>query len=422
MRLFSRKKEPLEPLLTTIHQSTKVLLDEKPGISRKGQTRYPVFTPGDFGPSQRNRISLYRFLAREIPVVQACIATWVRMSAAPTHFTLRESVPVSVESSARDRLDQLCARLNSGDPGGSGSLASFLPQLFLGLYRDGAFAGYLKVTDDGEVESFRPVDAGAIVLDTAGNKQRLFFEIDDKLIPLDSPDFYYLPLNADSTRPLGSSILQTIPFVSYIQQQLVDDMRRTSHNAGYHRLHVKVTPPERVSGESDRAYIDRINSYFDSTVSMIRSCKIDENPVTWDNVAIDHIGPENVRAVTNSWFMNHRAMVEEICAGTNLAPFMLGYSYGATSTWSSFKFDLVMRQVRSVQAQVASFLEWIGNIELALAGIPTRCQFAFDNTYAYQAADASSIKAREVEGLLKLFESGLIDESTARQKALQLLS
>jgi hypothetical protein len=120
--------------------------------------------------------------------------------------------------------------------------------------------------------------------------------------------------------------------------------------------------------------------------------------------------------------MNHRAMVEEICAGTNLAPFMLGYSYGATSTWSSFKFDLAMRQVRSVQAEAATFLEWIGNIELTLAGIPATCSFHFDNTYAYQATDASAIRAREVDGLLRLFESGLIDEATARQKAQQLLS
>ena len=48
------------------------------------------------------------------------------------------------------------------------------------------------------------------------------------------------------------------------------------------------------------------------TVSMIKTCEVDENPVTWDNVEIATIGPENVRTVTNSWFLNHRAMIEEI--------------------------------------------------------------------------------------------------------------
>ncbi|NOY89316.1 MAG: hypothetical protein GXO93_08020, partial [FCB group bacterium] len=233
--------------------------------------------------------------------------------------------------------------------------------------------------------------------------------------------FYFLPFNSDSSKPLGSSILHTVPFVAYIEQQLVDDMRRTSHNTGYNRMHVKVTPPERIAGEAENAYIERINSYFDATVSMIKSCALDENPVTWDNIDIKHIGPENVRTVTNSWFMHHRAMVEEICAGTNLAPFLLGYSYGATSTWASFKFDMVMRQVKSVQAEVASFLEWMGNIELALGGFKEKCVFEFDNTFAYRAGEKVSVQSQQVENILKLYQSGLLDEKTARRKVEALI-
>ena len=176
-----------------------------------------------------------------------------------------------------------------------------------------------------------------------------------------------------------------------------------------------------MAGESDTAYVDRINGYFDSTVSMIKSCDIDDNPVTWDNVAIDHIGPENVRSVTNSWFFNHRAMIEDICAGTNLSPFLLGYSYGATTTWSAFKFDIVMRQVKSVQAEVSHFLEWIGNIDLALAGFDAKSRFVFDNTFAYQAADKAAIESSRVDNILKLYNAGLVDEEAAREKAGELI-
>jgi hypothetical protein len=243
----------------------------------------------------------------------------------------------------------------------------------------------------------------------------------DGALDLDRPDFYYVPLNGDISKPLGRSILQAVPFVAFIEQQLVDDMRRSSHNSGYHRLHVKVTPPERISGESDQAYVDRVNSYFDSTVSMIKSCEIDENPVTWDNIAIEHIGPDNVRTVTNSWFINHRSMIEEICAGTNLAPFLLGYSYGATTSWSSFKFDLVMRQVKSVQAQMASFLEWVGNIDLVLGGYDLSCHWQFDNTFAYQATERAQIESARVDDILKLYNAGLIDKQTARTRVGELL-
>jgi hypothetical protein len=138
-------------------------------------------------------------------------------------------------------------------------------------------------------------------------------------------------------------------------------------------------------------------------------------------VTIDYIGPEQARGVTNSWFINHRALIEDICAGTNLAPFLLGYSYGATTTWSNFKFDIVMRQVRSVQMQFAHFLEWVGNIELALAGFDSTCRFEFDNTFAYQAADSIGIESKRVDNLLRLFQAGLVDETTARERACRLI-
>jgi hypothetical protein len=198
-------------------------------------------------------------------------------------------------------------------------------------------------------------------------------------------------------------------------------MYRSHHNSGYSRIHVKITPPERLAGEADNAYTERINRYFDATVDMIKSCDVDENPVTWDNVAIEYIGPSETRSVTNSWFINHRAMVEEICAGTNLAPFLLGYSYGATSTWSGFKFDIVMRQVRSVQAQAANLLERIANIDLALAGLGVKCRFSFDNTMTYQASEQTAVESRRVENLLKLYQAGLIAEATAKERAESLI-
>jgi hypothetical protein len=230
-----------------------------------------------------------------------------------------------------------------------------------------------------------------------------------------------VPFNGGIAQPFGRSILQAVPFVSYVEQQLVDDMRRSSHNSGFHRLHVRITPPERMGGESDAAYTDRINGYFDATVRMIKTLEVDDNPVTWDNVEIGHVTPERSRDVTNSWFMSHRAMIEEICAGTHLAPYLLGYSYGATTTWSGFKFDVVMRQVRSVQAEVARFLEWIAGVDLALAGISARCRYEFDNSFAYQAKENLEVESGRVDNVLKLYQAGLIDKDQAREKIWNLL-
>ena len=359
----------------------------------------------------RFKYQLYQFLAEKIPAVHACLETWVRLSSAPGEFQ-------TTSAKGNQVLQQLSEKLYWNALGQNGSIGSFISELFHAYYRDGLYSGFILLNKNHEsVDGFFPISASDIEKD---EKNRFYINHNDSKIFLDKNDFYALPYNADKKNILGRSILQTIPFVSYIEQQLVDDMRRTSHNSGFHRLHVQITPPERMSGEGDSAFVDRVNSYFDSTVSMIKSCDIDENPVTWDNVKINHVGPENVKSVTNSWFMNHRAMIEEICAGTNLAPFLLGYSFGATTTWASFKFDIVMRSVRSVQTEVASFLEWLGNIELALHGLNERCRFIFDNTFAYQASEKSTVRAQEIDSIIKLVNAGLLEKELAQTEVEKL--
>jgi hypothetical protein len=399
---------------------------QKPSLTTDSLNRMLALSRDDL-QSGRYRRQLYRFLADQIPIISSCIWTWARLSSAPGKFVILspDGQPTTDnENSSRPlrRLDQLSERILKVTNGHRMGVATMLPDLFSSLYRDGIFGGFLTILPDGSgVDQFVPVDAIHLRGEQTSQGPRLLYDNGEVTLPLDRADFKYVALTNTISEPFGRSILHPIPFIAYIEQQLIRDLQRAQHNAGYSRLHVKITPPERMAGESDNAYTERINRYFDSTVSMIRECEVDDNPVTWDNVTIDYIGPETARGVTNSWFINHRALIEDICAGTNLAPFLLGYSYGATTTWSDFKFDIVMRQVRSVQAQVASFLEWIGNIELALAGIDCKCRFEFDNSFAYQAADQIGIESKRVDNLLRLFQAGLIEESVARERACRMI-
>ena len=362
------------------------------------------------------RTPLYRFLTDNVPVINSCIWTWARLSAAPGKFVFDSDANLSNTKIINNRLNDLMGRLYKTSTGRTPGEGSFLVDLFTSLYRDGIFGGFITVKKDGSgVDRFIPIDTAMIRVEIVDGQEKLFYEMDDHRISLDRPDFYYVGLSGGVNEPMGRSILKAIPMVSYIEQQLVSDMSRTSHNSGYHRIHVKVTPPERMSGESDSAYLNRINDYFDSTVKMIRSCDIDENPVTWDNVVVDYIGPGDSKSVSNSWFHNHRSMVEEVCAGTGLAPFLLGYSYGATTTWSGFKFDVVMRQVRTVQAEVTNFLEWVAGIDLALGGYDMKCRFQFDNSFTYQASEKASIESSRIDNIIKLYNAGLIEKETAMQ-------
>jgi len=368
------------------------------------------------------RIGLYRFLRDTIPILNSCIWTWSRLSSAPGRFEITGSATESMRLKALEYLDQMSLRAYPHRFQKMAGIESFLPLLFNALFTDGAFAGFLMIAPDmSGVDHFQPIDPVDISLSQSGRGDSLVFRTEKGEIKLESDDFYYLGLNSDTGSGLGRSILGSVPFVSYIEQQLVDDMRLATHNAGYHRLHVQITPPEKMSGESDDAFIERVNEYFDETVSMIRGCRPEDNPVTWDNVKIDYVGPKNMQGVTHSWFLNHRAMVEEICSGTNLAPFMLGYSYGTTHNWAQFKYDLVMRQVISVQRQTARFLEWMGNIELALKGLDCRCNYHFDNAISYLAPDRADIEKGQIDNLLKLYAAGLISKEDAASKAGDLI-
>ncbi len=364
------------------------------------------------------RIGLYRFLRDTIPVLNSCIWTWSRLSSAPGGYEIIDSVSNQMRAGAIVCLDNMCLRAYPHHFQKTAGIESFMPLLFNALFTDGAFAGFLLIAPDmSGIDHFQPIDPSDITLSDQIGEGVLVYQTDKGEVRLDSEDFYYLGLNSDTGSGLGRSMLGAIPFVAYIEQQLVDDMRLATHNAGYHRLHVQIAPPEKMSGESDDAYAERVNEYFDETVSMIRDCRPEDNPVTWDNIKIDYVGPRNMQGATHSWFLNHRAMVEEICAGTNLSPFMLGYSYGTTHNWAQFKYDLVMRQVISVQRQTARFMEWMGNIELALKGFACRCRYRFDNTISYLASDRADIDKSRIDNLLRLYAAGLITKDDAVAKA-----
>ncbi|HWR81782.1 MAG TPA: hypothetical protein VN285_00615 [Candidatus Deferrimicrobium sp.] len=229
----------------------------------------------------RYRILLYRFLTDNVPIINACVWTWARLSAAPGSFRVAEGTDERLKEKAERRLAELSQRLYRTPTGHPVWLVTLLTELFSGLYRDGVFAGFVTVLKDGSgIDQFVSVDVANLRYETDHGQPRLVLDHDKGSLDLGRGDFYYIPFNGSLTEPLGRSILKAVPFVSFVEQQLVDDMRRSSHNSGYHRLHVKITPPERTAGESDSAYIDRINGYFDATVSMIKSCEVDDNPVT----------------------------------------------------------------------------------------------------------------------------------------------
>jgi len=405
----------------------KVRYKSKP-VEMIGSGRVPhahtlVFT-GQEWRENRFRVKLYRFMGESIPLISTVIWTWSRLAAAPGVFGLYRDNKQIESPEAAATLAELFTRVLRANFGHSGTQDDLLHPFFQSLFLDGAVVGLLDVEKDlSGVADFRFFDLAKteIKISPSGQIQAVVSSENGEET-FSGPNLFFYALNADLANPYGRSILKAVPFVSYVQQQLVDDMRRTTHNAGYHRLHVRIKPPERREGETDEAYVVRANDYFDSSVSMIRDIEPEDNPVTWDDVAIEYVGPQNQGGTrVSNWYLNHRSMIEEICSGTHLAPFLLGYSYSATTNWAQFKYDLVMRQVQSVQRAAVSFLDWLANIELSLRGYALTAKWQFDNSMSALAKERADVKRTEAGYLVDLYNAGLIDKNTAAEKAAKLL-
>jgi hypothetical protein len=193
-------------------------------------------------------------------------------------------------------------------------------------------------------------------------------------------------------------------------------VQKAMHNAGYHRMHVTLKPPVQGPAESDIDYTSRANSYFDATVRALRDFEVDDNPITWDDVTITHIGPSGDIASSRNWYLNHRSMVEDVVAGCHLAPFMLGYAYGGTQTWAKFKYEMVGRQIATLQRAASRFCEWIAGIELALAGVTTEVRHVFDNRLEFDRRERYETDRALTDLVLRQFEAGLITLDDARQR------
>ncbi len=361
------------------------------------------------------KIKLYRLLRDNIPAINSAIWTWTRLSSAPSSYKLKGTDDPDTLSFATKIISDLDRRIYQHSFHKFGGIEALLTQFFYSLFTDGAVCGELVLDpSQNRLDKFYFIDPSTTKFKLTGSSFELYQEIDGEMIKLNQNSTYYYGLDSDPEDPCGRSILSSIPFVSRVEQRLLSDMQKSMHNAGYHRLHVKLKPPERLPSESNEAYIDRANRYFEDTVGMMRKISVEDNPITWNDVQIDYIGPQGSYAATTSWYINHKALIEEICAGVHLDPFILGYSYGAPYSWAQIKYEMIQRNIISIQASAKRFMEWIHNLELALQGLDLEYEHHFDNRKTFGLLEQRQAEKIALENIILKKNAGLITEEEAR--------
>ena len=312
-----------------------------------------------------NRGDFYRYLRDSIPIVSAAVWTWRRLCATPQTLIIEGSE--KEVSEAWGIIEALEKRIHPNRFLRDKGVNRLCEDFFLEMFTTGAYAGLIVPFADGSgIDYFHQLDASIIHWEE-GDRLKPYIENErgDKVY-LPSDTFYFSALGTDIKNPGGIEPLASIPFVVAIEQMMLEDMARSSHNAGNPRLNVRITPPARFDSEGDAEYIERVNSYFDETVNQFHRLEPDENLFTWSDVEIKVVGAEPGRSYV--WKLNREMVVEDVVTGLKLFPWVLGRSHGATKNWVQAQFNILMQIVDSVQEAGVGFTDWLRTTELRMAG------------------------------------------------------
>jgi len=368
--------------------------------------------PAGSGYCRQDRLNLYRFLAENIPILNGSIWLWTRLCSAPVEFKFSQLSKISGEKLVNN-IDTVLAPFSYQKSGG---IETMVNMFFRSLFIDGCFGGEVILNRQGTaIADFVPCDNRLLSFKNTSTGWQIFHEADGKRVLVDPGSFYYTGLDSTCHDPRGISMLSSIGFISHLEQKLIYDMSQTLERAGYHRIQVRLAKPEKLPGENDSSYIERANSYFDSTVELMKNLKPADSAVTWDDVQIQSIGPSG-QGTASSWYLYHRALVEDICAGVHLDPFMLGYSFGTTQTWARFKFELMMRQIVAVQEKAKGFLRWLVGLEMGLRGLAGEVEVLFDNRRVFGSLERYKVESMMAEGIISQYAAGLLDKKEARNR------
>lgn len=364
------------------------------------------------GYRAQDRLSLYRFLADSIPILNGAIWLWTRLCAAPVEFKF-DKLP---ESQAAQFIKEIDRALIPTAYQKSGGIETLVSGFFRTLFVDGCYGGQALLRATGNrLAGFNQVDNRYLSFEKQSSGWQLYYDTESGRLKLDPSSFYFTALDFQTDDPRGASLLSSIGFISHLEQKLIYDMSENLERSGYQRIQVQLKKPERAPGESESNYIQRANSYFDSTVDLFKSLRPADSAITWDDVQISAVGPNGQGAAT-SWYLYHRALVENICAGIHLDPFMLGYSFGTTQTWAKFKFELMMRQIVAVQEKAKGFLQWLLDLEMALRGLPGDVEIVFDNRRVFGSLERYQAEKIAADSIIAQYGAGLLTREEAREK------
>lgn len=359
-------------------------------------------------------LEVYRYLRDTIPDLSDAVWTWKRLCNTGFKLIWSERTSEQTKRQAQEAIEHLNHRMNHRD----GGLTYLLDILYTSLFTYGAGAIEIVFSPRGsQIYDVVPVDVWTIRFRWEDGDWQAYQVHAEETIRLPRERFVYIALDRDGTNPYGRSLFRSLPYVVRIQQKLMEDMALAMHNSGWARLHVQYKPEPRTADETEEEYQNRIDRYLEEIRNQMSNLAVDQNVVTFDNVDISVVqGTQRFP----SYYDTQRAIEEQIITGTHLMPILLGRNYGTTETYGTVQYEIINRQVDTINQSIARMLERIYNLELAMQGIPAELTVQPNSNSTADALKKSLINTRKINSLLKLFQSGIISKEEVRQAIQQV--
>ena len=350
-------------------------------------------------------LQVYRFLRDAIPDVSDGVWTWKRLCQTGFEVDIQEASSENAADRAQRLIAALDQRVNSGDRGMDGLLDIF----YTSLFTYGAAAVEIVLSNSREsIWDVVPVDVWTVRFRREEGRLQAYQVLDGEAIKLPMERFIYVGLDREGTNPYGQSMLRSIPFVVKIQQRLIEDMAKATHNAGWNKLHVQYAVEERGRGESVESYQERMQSNLMTLRDKLSGLEADQNLVTYDNVSIAMLRGDQR---TQVFYDNHKAIEEQVITGMHLMPILLGRNYGTTETYGTAQFEIINRQVEGINRSVQRMVERLYNFELALMWGEATAKVKMERNRTVDVLKEAQAREKEIGNALSLREAGVLDEA-----------
>ncbi len=353
---------------------------------------------GEFSYTGKNRQQFYRWIRDSVPVINAGVWAWVRLCA--TEMTQVIEGSAAQRRLAEEALEELDCRVLEMPYGRGSGLTKLTEEHFLELFTYGKFAGEAVLAEDGKsIDHFRYIDPYLIEWEHGADGWTPYIHdpSKDRREQVDPELFFFGALGTDLSNPIGPEPLASIPFVAEVDQLMLEDMARSSHNAGTPRLQIKINRPDPYAWETDREFTDRANRYFHETVREFQHLEPDDNVFTWGDVEVAVIGQAGV---SHQWRLGREQVIEDVITGLKLFPWVLGRTHKTTQNWVQSQFDLLMEMVAAHQKSGADLVDWLCSLELKLKGISAQVYHRFSghpDPFRMERANAQKVELENID-------------------------